>query len=162
MKFHELACSFMSLHAVTWACMHLHELACSSMTLHSVTQACMQFLSLSEQLTRISQCLFCCRCKLQQSANFHSIFASCLPTKTTTTFERQAASIVCPEKVPPSLSSKAKEVSLSPYPSLVHPKLPTETTTIESEHSKPWKSAPLSLEQSDRSFLLSIPLTVAP
>ena len=38
MKFHELACSFMSLHAVSWACM--------------------QFISLSEQLTRISQCLF--------------------------------------------------------------------------------------------------------
>ena len=27
------------------------------MTLHAVTRACMQFLSLSEQLTRISQCL---------------------------------------------------------------------------------------------------------
>ena len=36
-KFHELACSFMSLHVVSWACM--------------------QFLSLSEQLTRILQCL---------------------------------------------------------------------------------------------------------
>ena len=38
MKFHELTQSFMSLHAVSWACM--------------------QFLSLSEQFTRISQCLF--------------------------------------------------------------------------------------------------------
>ena len=37
--------------------MQLHELACSSLSLHAVTQACMQFLSSSEQLTRISQCL---------------------------------------------------------------------------------------------------------
>ena len=38
--------------------MQLHELACSSLSLHEVTQACTQFLSLSEQLTRISQCFF--------------------------------------------------------------------------------------------------------
>ncbi len=38
--------------------MQLQELACSSLSLHRVTRACVQFLSLSEQLTRISQCLF--------------------------------------------------------------------------------------------------------
>ena len=38
--------------------MQLHKLACSSMSLHAVQWACMQFLSSSEQLTRISQCLF--------------------------------------------------------------------------------------------------------
>ena len=38
--------------------MQIHELACSSMCLHAVQWACMKFLSLSEQLTRISQCLF--------------------------------------------------------------------------------------------------------
>ena len=58
MQLHELACSYMSLHAFTWACMQFHELACSFMSLHAVSWACMQFLSLSEQFTRISQCLF--------------------------------------------------------------------------------------------------------
>ena len=38
--------------------MQVHELACSYISLHAVIRACMQFLSLSEQLTRISQCLF--------------------------------------------------------------------------------------------------------
>ena len=38
--------------------MELHKLACSSLSLHAVPWACMQFLSSSEQLTRISQCLF--------------------------------------------------------------------------------------------------------
>ena len=37
--------------------MQLHEFACGYMSLHDVPSACMQFLSLSEQLTRISQCL---------------------------------------------------------------------------------------------------------
>ena len=32
--------------------------ACSSLSFHEVQWACIQFLSLSEQLTRISQCLF--------------------------------------------------------------------------------------------------------
>ena len=58
MQLHKLACSYMSLHAVTLACMQLHELAYSSMILHAVPRACMQFIYLSEQLTRISQCLF--------------------------------------------------------------------------------------------------------
>ena len=76
MQSHKLACSYISLHAVTQACMELHELAFSIMSLHAVSWACMQFLklacsfmslhawawmqflSLSEQLTRISQCLF--------------------------------------------------------------------------------------------------------
>ena len=38
--------------------MQFPELACSYTSLHAVTQACMQFLFSSEQLTRISQCLF--------------------------------------------------------------------------------------------------------
>ena len=38
--------------------MQLHKLTWSSMSLHAVSWACMQFLSSSEQLTRISQCLF--------------------------------------------------------------------------------------------------------
>ena len=38
--------------------MQVHELACNYISLHAVAQVCMQFLSLSEQLTRISQCLF--------------------------------------------------------------------------------------------------------
>ena len=38
--------------------MQLHKLACSSLSLLAVSWGCMQFLSLSEQLTRISQCLF--------------------------------------------------------------------------------------------------------
>ena len=37
--------------------MQLHELACSSLSLHAVIQPSIQFLSSSEQLTRISQCL---------------------------------------------------------------------------------------------------------
>ena len=41
MQFYELACSFMSLHAISWACMQFH--------------------SLSEQLKRISQCLVNCK-----------------------------------------------------------------------------------------------------
>ena len=67
MQFNELACSSKSLHAVQWACMQLHKLVCNYVTLHAVTLACMQFhehacsslLCLSsEQLTRMSQCLF--------------------------------------------------------------------------------------------------------
>ena len=42
MQLHKLACSYISLHAVTWNCMQLHELACSYMNLHAVTWACMQ------------------------------------------------------------------------------------------------------------------------
>ena len=38
--------------------MKYQELACSSMSLHEVQWAYMQLLSLSEQLTGISQCLF--------------------------------------------------------------------------------------------------------
>ena len=57
MELHKLACRSMSLHAVPWAYIKLHELTCSFMILHAVTWACMQFLSLCEQLTRISQCL---------------------------------------------------------------------------------------------------------
>ena len=37
--------------------MQFPELSAGSMSLHAVSSACMQFLSLSEQLTRISQCL---------------------------------------------------------------------------------------------------------
>ena len=29
MQFHELACSFMSMHAVSWACMQFQDLLCS-------------------------------------------------------------------------------------------------------------------------------------
>ena len=83
MQFHELAFSFMSLHAVTRPCMQFHKLAacmkchkfaCSFICLHAfhmlassficlqvVSWVCMQFLKdqyFSEQLTRISQCLF--------------------------------------------------------------------------------------------------------
>ena len=43
MQSHKLACSYMSLHAVTQACMLLRKLACSYMSLHSVLWACMQF-----------------------------------------------------------------------------------------------------------------------
>ena len=43
MQLHKVACSYMSLLAVTWTCMHLHELACSFMSLHTVSWACMQF-----------------------------------------------------------------------------------------------------------------------
>ena len=67
MQSHKLACRSMSLHAVTEACMQYHKHA----RLHAVPQDCMQchkharsfmslymqFISLSEQLTRISQCL---------------------------------------------------------------------------------------------------------
>ena len=62
MQLHKLACIFMSWYAVPWACMQLLELSWSSMSLHEYPWACMQFLSLSEQLTRISQCLFCDKC----------------------------------------------------------------------------------------------------
>ena len=58
MQVHELAWSTLSLNKVPWAYMNFHELAWSYMSLHAVTWACMQFLSLSEHLTRISQCLF--------------------------------------------------------------------------------------------------------
>ena len=37
MQLHKLTCSYISLHAVTWACMQLHELSCSSLSLHAVT-----------------------------------------------------------------------------------------------------------------------------
>ena len=52
MKFHELACSYisfhhscrsMSLHAVPWAYMKFYELAFSSLNLHEVPWACKQF-----------------------------------------------------------------------------------------------------------------------
>ena len=84
MQLHKLACSYISLHAVTKAYMQLHKLACSYISWHTVPWAScvqfpelswslyiklhkfacsyiifMQFPSLSEQLTRISQCLFC-------------------------------------------------------------------------------------------------------
>ena len=52
MQLHRVTCSYISLHGVTWAWMQVHELAWSFMSLYAVT-------SLSEQLTRISQCLFC-------------------------------------------------------------------------------------------------------
>ena len=55
MQFQEQECSSISLHTVPWACM---KLACSYISLHAVPWAGMQFLSLSEQLTRILQCLF--------------------------------------------------------------------------------------------------------
>ena len=58
MQVHELVCNYLSLHVVTWACMKCHELSWSFVSLHAVSWACMQFLSLSEQLTRFSQCLF--------------------------------------------------------------------------------------------------------
>ena len=57
MQLHELACSSLSLHAVPWTFMMFNELTWSSRSLHAVSWACMQLLSLSEQLTRISQCL---------------------------------------------------------------------------------------------------------
>ena len=57
MQLHELACIYMSLHAVPWIFMMFNELTWSSIRLHAVSWACMQFLYLSEQLTRISQCL---------------------------------------------------------------------------------------------------------
>ena len=43
MQLHKLTCSYISLHAVTWACMQFPELACSSLSLHEVPWACMQF-----------------------------------------------------------------------------------------------------------------------
>ena len=52
MESHKVACR------PWWACMQFPELTWSFMSLHAVSRACMQFLSLSEQLTRISQCLF--------------------------------------------------------------------------------------------------------
>ena len=58
MELQKLTWRSKSLHAFSWACIQLHELAFSYISLHAVTRACMQFLSLSEQLTRISQCLF--------------------------------------------------------------------------------------------------------
>ena len=39
-------------------CMQIHEFACSYICLLAGPWACMQFLSMSEQLTRISQCFF--------------------------------------------------------------------------------------------------------
>ena len=50
---HKLACWSKSLNAVPWAYMKFYELG-----LHAVSWDFMQFLSMSEQLTRISQCLF--------------------------------------------------------------------------------------------------------
>ena len=71
-QLHKLTCSYISLHAVTWACMQF-PVTWSSMSLHAVSWACMQFLSLSEQLTKISQCLFTqnplCR-TLEQNADY--------------------------------------------------------------------------------------------
>ena len=36
MQLHKLACSYMSLHAATWACMQPHKLACNYISLHAV------------------------------------------------------------------------------------------------------------------------------
>ena len=72
MQLHKLACSYISLHAVTWACMQVHELACGSlslhcsMSLHEVPWVCMQFhelvcsyfLCLSSSQEFRSACLF--------------------------------------------------------------------------------------------------------
>ena len=60
MQLHELACSSLSLYAFPWTFMIFNELTRSSRSLPAVSWACMQFLSLSEQLTRISQCLQAC------------------------------------------------------------------------------------------------------
>ena len=70
MHLHKLAFSYISLHAVTWACMQLHKPSCSSMSLHAVQWACMQFLSLSEQLTRISQCLLFYKIQIKSYLNY--------------------------------------------------------------------------------------------
>ena len=58
MQIPEIACSSLSLPEVPWAYIKFHGLACSFMSLHAVSWSCMQFLSLSEQLTKILQCLF--------------------------------------------------------------------------------------------------------
>ena len=61
--------------------------------------------------------------------------------------------------LPPSLSSEAREVSLFTYSLLVHSKAPQKTTTFERRAKEALNSAPLSLEWSERSFHLYIPLT---
>ena len=43
MQLHKLTCSYISLHAVTWACMQFPELACSSLSLHAVPWTLMKF-----------------------------------------------------------------------------------------------------------------------
>ena len=57
MQLHKLICSYISLHRVTWAYIKFQEFTWSFMSLNAVSWAWMQFLSLSEQLTRISQSL---------------------------------------------------------------------------------------------------------
>ena len=46
-QFHELACSFTSLHTVTYACMQFHELSYSYISSHAVPKEGMQFYDLT-------------------------------------------------------------------------------------------------------------------
>ena len=86
MQLHELACSYMTLHAVIWACMQLHELtcsymacmqlhelACSYMSLHAVTWACMQFpeLACSSFHRLCSSQEFCSACLYRIKVQMH-------------------------------------------------------------------------------------------
>ena len=49
---------YKSNHRMIYSQVYIKKLTWSSMSLHEVSWACMQLLTLSEQLTRISQCLF--------------------------------------------------------------------------------------------------------
>ena len=66
-----------------------------------------------------------------------------------------------PWKVPPSLLSEAREVSLSTYPLPVHTKVPKKKHHFWKASKASPKRSPLSLEQSERSFTFYIPLTGA-
>ena len=50
-------CSYLSLHAVSWACTQFHELAYNSMRLHAVSSACMQFHELTCNSMRLNAVL---------------------------------------------------------------------------------------------------------
>ena len=66
-----------------------------------------------------------------------------------------------PCKVPPSLSSEAREVSFSTYPLPVHSKVPRKTTTFERRSKRTlFKCPPLSWAKREK-FPFHIPLTSA-
>ena len=88
MQLHKLAHNYMSLHAVTWACMQLLELACSSLSFQEVPWGCMQFHKLAcssislHAVPRASMqfhdLVCCCSLSLSSSQEFRS---ACYPRK---------------------------------------------------------------------------------
>ena len=73
MQLHKPACSYISLHGVTWSCMQVHKLAWSSLSLHAVPWAFRKFNELAAISRACMQFLLC----LRSSQEFRS---ACQPS----------------------------------------------------------------------------------